>query len=201
MVILNKIDIPEAAELADLVEPELAERGWPVFRVSAVAHIGLKELTFALAKMVDDYREAHPKPVARRAVIRPKAVDEAEFSVIADPQTPGGFIVRGTRPERWIAQTQFDNDEAVGYLADRLNRLGVEDELVRLGAEPGAPVTIGDMTFDWEPSTPMGDDVPITGRGTDIRLDRSERIGAAERKQARRVRRGLHDLDDTDDAR
>ncbi|WP_431818664.1 GTPase ObgE [Gordonia jacobaea] len=196
VVILNKTDVPEANELADLVEPELAERGWPVFRISAVAHQGLKELTDALAAMVDEYREAHPKPVARRAVIRPKAIDDSGFTVVADPATPGGFIVRGTRPERWIAQTQFDNDEAVGYLADRLNRLGVEDELVRLGAEPGAPVTIGDVSFDWEPTTPMGDDVPITGRGTDIRLDRSERVGAAERKEARRLRRGLQDETD-----
>ena len=45
----------------------------------------------------------------------------------------------------------------------------------------------------------MGDDVPITGRGTDIRLDRSERVGAAERKQARRLRRGLHDDEDAPD--
>ncbi|WP_461665028.1 GTPase ObgE [Gordonia sputi] len=196
VVILNKTDVPEANELADLVEPELAERGWPVYRISAVAHQGLKELTDALARMVDEYREAHPKPVARRPVIRPKAIDDSGFTVVADPATPGGFIVRGTRPERWIAQTQFDNDEAVGYLADRLNRLGVEDELVRLGAEPGAPVTIGDVSFDWEPTTPMGDDVPITGRGTDIRLDRSERVGAAERKEARRLRRGLQDETD-----
>ncbi len=55
------------------------------------------------------------------------------------------------------------------------------------------------MTFDWEPTTPMGDDVPITGRGTDIRLDRSERMGAAERKQARRVRRGLADDTEADE--
>ncbi|WHU45031.1 GTPase ObgE [Gordonia sp. L191] len=196
VVILNKIDVPDAADLADLVEPELAQRGWPVYRISAVTHQGLRELTNALARMVAHYREAHPKPAARRTVIRPKAIDEAQFAVTPDPAIDGGFVVTGARPERWIAQTQFDNDEAVGYLADRLNRLGVEDELMRLGARPGAPVTIGDMTFDWEPTTPMGDDVPITGRGTDIRLDRSDRMGAAERKQARRVRRGL--VDDTE---
>ncbi|MFW0784621.1 GTPase ObgE [Gordonia sp. CPCC 206044] len=198
IIILNKIDVPDAAELADLVEPELAQRGWPIFRISAVAHQGLRELTFALAEMVASYRESHPKPLPRRQIIRPKAVDEAEFSVSPDPEVAGGFIVRGTRPERWIAQTQFDNDEAVGYLADRLNRLGVEDELVRLGATPGASVTIGEVTFDWEPSTPMGDDVPITGRGTDIRLDRNDRVGAAERKQARRLRRGRSADEDED---
>ena len=124
---------------------------------------------------------------------RGSGAQAAEFTVVPDPQVPGGFIVSGERPERWIRQTQFDNDEAVGYLADRLNRLGVEEELVRLGAEPGAPVTLGDVTFDWEPTTPSGDDVPITGRGTDVRLDRSDRIGATERKAARKLRREHHE--------
>ncbi|WP_280450645.1 Obg family GTPase CgtA, partial [Nocardia cyriacigeorgica] len=135
----------------------------------------------------------------KRPVIRPIAVDETGFSVIADPEEPGGFIVRGTRPERWVRQTQFDNDEAVGYLADRLARLGVEDELVRLGAEPGAPVTIGDVTFEWEPQISAGVDMVPTGRGTDIRLEQTDRVSAAERKHASRVRRGLV-RDDEDEA-
>ena len=104
---------------------------------------------------------------------------------------PGGFVVLGTRPERWVRQTQFSNDEAVGYLADRLARLGVEDALIKLGAQPGASVTIGDVSFDWEPQTTAGVEITRTGRGTDIRLDQVERIGAEERKHARRVRRGL----------
>ena len=108
--------------------------------------------------------------------------------------------MRGTRPERWIKQTQFENDEAVGYLADRLNRLGVEAELVKQGAEPGCPVTIGDVSFEWEPQTPVAEDFPMSGRGTDIRLDRPERVGASERKIARRLRRGLDvDAEDPDE--
>lgn len=47
--------------------------------------------------------------------------------------------MRGTRPERWIAQTDFGNDEAVGYLGDRLARLGVEDALFKNGAGSAAP--------------------------------------------------------------
>jgi Obg family GTPase CgtA-like protein len=101
----------------------------------------------------------------------------------------GMYVVRGTRPERWVAQTDFTNDEAVGYLGDRLARLGVEDELIKCGATPGCAVTIADMTFDWEPQTPAGVDVTPTGRGTDARLERNDRIGAAERKEARRNRR------------
>ncbi|MFX0573603.1 GTPase ObgE [Nocardia nepalensis] len=191
VVILNKVDVPDAAELAEMVTTEFTARGWPVFEISAVSRAGLRPLTFALAEMVEQYRAAHPKAAPKRPVIRPIAVNETGFSVIADPEEPGGFIVRGPQPERWVRQTQFDNDEAVGYLADRLARLGVEDELVKQGAEPGAPVTIGDVTFEWEPQISAGIDMVPTGRGTDIRLEQNDRISAAERKHASRVRRGL----------
>ncbi|PXW33477.1 GTPase ObgE [Nocardia sp. 348MFTsu5.1] len=201
VVILNKIDVPDAAELAELIKPELAQRGWPIFMISAVTHKGLKELTYALADQVRQYRIDHPKPVARRPVIRPIATDDSGFSVIADPDEPGGFIVRGTRPERWIKQTQFGNDEAVGYLADRLSRLGVEAELVKQGAEAGCLVTIGEVSFEWEPQVAVAEDFPMSGRGSDIRLDRPDRVGASDRKIARRLRRGLEvELEDPDES-
>ncbi len=188
-VVLNKIDVPEARELAEFVRPEIAARGLPVFEVSTVTREGLRELTFAMWDLVAAYRAAQPTVVARRPVIRPVPIDASGFTVMVDPAHAGGFIVCGNRPERWVAQTDFTNDEAVGYLGDRLARLGVEDELLKRGATPGCAVTIGDMTFDWEPQTPAGVDVTPTGRGTDARLERNDRIGAAERKQARRHRR------------
>ena len=68
------------------------------------------------------------------------------------------FLVRGEKPRRWILQTDFSNDEAVGYLADRLARLGIEEALAEAGALPGAEVLIGDednaVVFDWDPNVP-----------------------------------------------
>jgi GTP-binding protein len=58
-----------------------------------------------------------------------------------------------------------------------------------MGARPGCAVTIGDVTFDWEPQTPAGIDTVMTRRGTDTRLDPNDRIGADERKAARKQRR------------
>ena len=98
------------------------------------------------------------------------------------------------KPERWVRQTNFDNDEAVGYLADRLARLGVEDELARQGAEPGAPVTIGGVTFDYEPAASMADaEYRPTRRGADDRLDTSTRTGAEQRLAAKKRRRRSED--------
>ena len=72
-----------------------------------------------------------------------------------------------------MRQTDFSNDEAVGYLADRLARLGVEDRLLELGATAGVTVLIGPeddaVVFDWEPTVSAGS--PLTGpRGSDDRL-------------------------------
>jgi GTP-binding protein len=194
-VVLNKIDVPDARELADFVREEVAQRyGWPVFEVSTVNRDGLRPLTFALWDMVAAYRAAQPVVAPRRPVIRPIPVDESGFTVTSDGD--GGFVVRGTRPERWIGQTDFTNDEAVGYLGDRLARLGVEDELLKLGAKPGCAVTIGDVTFDWEPQTPAGIDVTMSGRGTDLRLEQDDRVRADERKTARKQRRESRDYDE-----
>ncbi|SFK33310.1 GTPase ObgE [Amycolatopsis sacchari] len=196
VVVLNKIDVPEAAELAEMVRPELEARGMPVFEVSTATRQGLRELTYALGGIVEQYRAEQPSPEAERIVLRPQAIDDAGFTVEPDPEESGGFIVRGARPERWIRQTNFSNDEAVGYLADRLNRLGVEDELARQGARPGCPVTIGGVTFDWQPSTP-GVVTHLAGRGTDVRLEDRSRVTAAQRKEARRIRReGVPEDDD-----
>ena len=197
LIALNKVDVPDAAELADLVTPELRERfGWPVYQISTASRAGLRELAFAMAERVREYRAAQPAPEPTRSVLRPAAVDDAGFSVTPDPELPGGFVVRGARPERWIRQTNFDNDEAVGYLGDRLARLGVEEALADAGAEPGAPVTIGDVTFDWEPSTPAGVAVLMSGRGTDRRLEQDSRTSAADRKAARAERRRPHTDDE-----
>ena len=109
-----------------------------------------------------------------RVKVEARAVDDAGFSV--STETLDGeviFRVRGARPERWVRQTDFSNDEAVGYLADRLARLGVEDRLKGLGATAGVEVVIGEgddaVVFDWQPQL-SDDDYHSGPRGTDNRL-------------------------------
>jgi len=176
IVVLNKIDVPEAKELADLVMPELRARGLDGYEVSAVSRAGLRELSFAMARLVAQARAVQPAMEPTRIVLRPRAVDDSGFTVTADGER---FVVLGAKPERWVRQTDFSNDEAVGYLADRLARLGVEDRLVELGAEAGAEVVIGAgpdaVVFDWEPQLQAGAEHLHGRRGTDPRFDRSRR--------------------------
>lgn len=188
LVALNKIDVPDGRDLADIVRPDLEARGFRVFDVSTATREGLRELTYAMAELVDQGRRAAPPAEPTRIVIRPKAVDDAGFTIEAEDD--GSFTVRGNRPERWVKQTNFDNDEAVGFLADRLARLGVEEKLAKAGAQAGDLVRIGDREFDWQPTLYAGVDFVPGNRGTDVRLeDKTTRASAAERLAARKARR------------
>ncbi len=165
LVALNKVDVPEARDLAELVRSAFQARGLPVFETSVATHEGVPQLGYAMAGAVSAHRAAAPPPTPTRVVLRPAAVDDEGFTVSVEA---GEYVVRGERVERWVRQTNFDNDEAVGYLADRLARVGVEEQLARAGAEAGATVRIGDWTFDWEPSTEGYRPGP---RGTDARFE------------------------------
>jgi len=170
LVVLNKVDVPEARELAELVRPMLEERGLRVFEVSAATREGLRELMFAMAEMVSAARAARPAEEPTRLVIRPPRLGDPGFEVRrVDENT---FQVVGEKPERWLRQTDFTNDEAVAYLAERLAKLGVEEALAAAGATEGVDVIIGPLeggyVFDWHPDVPAG---PGRGpRGTDERV-------------------------------
>ena len=151
-----------------------------------------RQLRLRLACREDDHVVAEhraaqadtPKP--ERVVIRPQGAEQ-DFSVRVEGGTYGPvYRILGAKPLRWVQQTDFQNDEAVGYLADRLEKLGVEDELYRLGATPGATVVIGGddgVIFDWQPSLSSVAELMTAPRGTDPRLDQNSRRTTAQRRE------------------
>ncbi|MBS43778.1 MAG: GTPase ObgE [Nocardioides sp.] len=182
LVVLNKVDVPDGREIAAMVVEELKERGLDVFIVSAATGEGTRELCYAMATLVLRDRAAREEVVPQRIVLRPPSVDGAgSFTV---KRTGAGWRGRGDKPERWVRQTDFSNDEAVGYLADRLNRLGVEDKLVELGAVEGDDVLIGhpddSVVFEFKPSMDAGAEI-LARRGEDQRFNES-RPAAARRR-------------------
>ena len=172
VVALNKIDVPAARDLAALVAPELQARGLTVCQISAATREGLRELSFTLAAVIAADRADAPVLEPTRLVLRPEPVAGPAFEIVRTGDN--SFLVRGEKPRRWIQQTDFSNDEAVGYLADRLARIGIEEALAEAGAVAGAEVLIGEesnaVVFDWDPQLP--DDTALGPRGTDRRLSR-----------------------------
>jgi GTPase len=174
IIALNKVDVPEAREIAGQARRAFTDRGLAVYEVSAATREGVRELAYALAAVVAEVRAAAPAAEPSRVVIRPQPASGSDFEIERTGENT--FLVRGDKPWRWVQQTDFSNDEAVGYLADRLAKLGVEEALTEAGADDGAEVLIGNeddaVVFDWAPDVPAGPQRGRGPRGTDRRLSR-----------------------------
>ena len=185
LVALNKIDVPDGRDMADMVRDDVAgprlaglrgQRGqprgpararpsrWPRWWPRRAPPAGRGQASGSCC--------ARPAPTAAARSSRSRETGE-------------GWRVRGAKPERWIRQTDFSNDEAVGFLADRLNRLGVETKLVELGAVEGDPVLIGDVdnavVFDFQPGLDAGAEM-LGRRGEDQRFNET-RPAAVRRRE------------------
>ncbi|MBO7717571.1 MAG: Obg family GTPase CgtA, partial [Aeriscardovia sp.] len=97
-----------------------------------------------------------------------------------------------------IEQTDFANDEAVGYLSDRLAALGVEDLLVKAGIKPGDEVRLGNpdsaVVFNWDPSFTAGKRhmraTASFARGSDERLETLSHTRRTNRQRRSEHKRG-----------
>lgn len=189
LVALNKVDVPEARELAEFVKADLEARGYRVFLISAVSHEGLRELNFALAELVkQDRADKANVPAKPRIQLMNLRREDSKFTVTREEyEGEEIFRVVGSKPERWVAQTMFGNEEAVGFLGDRLAKLGVEDALLKAGAVAGSAVVIGEgqkgVIFDWEPTIASAGELIAGPRGYDARLDTNDRRTTPERKR------------------
>lgn len=189
LIALNKVDIPDAKELASFIRPELEARGFEVFEVSAASHTGLKELKYAMAKLVESERKAKADVPARpRITLMQARKEDNKFTIVREESGMEEFFrILGAKPERWVAQTEFGNEEAVGYLADRLAKIGIEDALFKAGASAGSTVVIGPgdgIIFDWEPTIASTAELLVSPRGTDPRFGPlNDRRTTAERRK------------------
>lgn len=153
LLVVTKIDLPDAQAMAELVTPELEERGEEVLAVSAVTGEGLPTLRRRLGELVAAERDRigrvrRVREEDRQRVIRLEP-EQPDVRIAADRE--GRFHVLSDRLERWVQMTPLDNPEAVRYLQGRMRRAGVEAGLVEAGARAGDEVVIGGVVFDFEP--------------------------------------------------
>jgi GTP-binding protein len=189
LIALNKVDVPEAADLAAMVTTWFVERGYAVFPVSAVTRKGLDQLSYAMAGLVTSHRAelAELEAARPRIVLRPSPVDTPDFRVVKEHTSEGPrYRILGEKPEKFVSQTDFGNEEAIGYLSDRLDALAIDDALFAAGAIPGDTVVIGpgaQMEFDWEPTLAGSGETQRAPRGQDERFADRRRPTRAERRE------------------
>lgn len=209
LVALNKVDVPDAEELAEFVKAEFESRGYPVYLVSSATHQGLKELNFALAQLVTEERKNQVAQASKRISLLSQKPQDSKWEVrVESINDEDVYRIIGAKPERWVAQTDFSNSDAVSYLSERLAKLGMDDELYKRGAKRGATVVIGTengVVFDWDPLVTSMDEAMEDERRTNQQrrqeyydmMDQRAR-GRAEREAVREASAFAEEVEDED---
>jgi GTP-binding protein len=83
----------------------------------------------------------------RHATYRPLPTGARSFVVRREPS---GLVVRGAAVRRLVSRFDLDNEEAIQYLAGRLDRLGVSAALKAQGVQPGDEVDLEGYTFEFQ---------------------------------------------------
>jgi GTP-binding protein len=131
---------------ADLTGAEAVEALGPdAIAVSSVSGVGIATLAERLAALAKNAAEAE-LPRQAHVVLRP---GRPRFTVErADDRR---WIVKGRSVDRWVTETDLDDEAAVQRLQTKLRREGVERRLAALGARPGDEVEIRGTVFEYTP--------------------------------------------------
>lgn len=144
LVVLNKMDLPQAQELWPLVEQEIAGRGTPVCCISAATGSGVREMLYLVLQLLDNLPEEEVAP-EERAIFRLPEDDEG-FTISVEDD---GFRIGGKRVERLVARTDWRYEESIRRLHRALERLGIAKAMEEAGVEKGDTVYIGDSELEW----------------------------------------------------
>jgi GTP-binding protein len=141
-------DLAARPHVVALSKADIAAAGGDVMlgahSISAVTGEGLRPLLHAIADAVDtSVRETPSRPGFQ--LHRPVP---APFTI---RRTDDAWVVEGRDVERAIALDDLTVPEAADVVAQRLERMGVDDALRRAGAVPGDDVRIGTVTFVFRP--------------------------------------------------
>jgi len=145
------------ADLVDDPAERAAALGDRVAVVSAMTGDGIDELLAGLGLLAREAAAAEP-PRPATVVLRP---GRPRFVV-----TRRGAVweVQGSKVERWVMETDLDDDEQVARLQTRLKKEGVDRALAAEGARPGDDVSIRGRVFEYQadpdPAQTAGEEEP-----------------------------------------
>ncbi len=144
LVVLNKMDLPDAIAWEPIIEEEVKKAGYPFCAISAVTGQGVREMLFKVKKMLDE--APAPESVEDAGVVIQPEPDDAAFTI---EREGFGWRVSGPRIERVAAMTYFEFDATLIRFQHILESMGISDALKQAGVKPGDMVYIGDEELEW----------------------------------------------------
>ena len=146
IVVVNKVDVPEAREYLDLLTESLAERG--IDSPLAISALTRENVNRLIQRVFELAASLPPRSEETQAEAPVYELDDADLSFQLEVND-GVYYVSGDRIERAAAMTYWDYDEAVSRFQKTLEALGVVAALESAGVQSGDTVFIGDFELEW----------------------------------------------------
>jgi GTP-binding protein len=146
IVVLNKLDLPEAEAKWKKVEKELLKRGYDCFQISAATHMNTQVMMNRVAAVLADLPVEAASAVPVRALHK---LDEAQFIFTVSRRDDGSYQVNGDRIERAAKMTYWELDESVNRFQKILAVTGITKALEEAGVQVGDTVHIGSFELEW----------------------------------------------------
>lgn len=143
LVVLNKMDLPDAIAWEPILEEEITKAGYPFMSISAVTGQGVQAMLHRVKKMLDETPET--KPETDEVVVIAPAEDEA-FRI---EKVKDGWRVHGRKIERIAAMTYFEFDATLLRFQNILEKMGITQALEEAGVQPEDTIYIGEAALEW----------------------------------------------------
>ena len=144
LVVLNKFDLLEDQEDANIISQKLEQEGYEVFLISAVTHLGLEALLNRLVILLEEIGEV--EPIFEVEVESEEKVSDQEFTIEQEGHV---FIVKGDFLERLINSVNFDDLDSVGYFQRVLKDKGIFDQLEKMKIQDEDLVRLNEIEFEY----------------------------------------------------
>jgi len=146
VVVLNKMDLPQAREMWPSIQVEMKRRGVEAMSISAVTGEGVKPLMRRVANLLTELPPPGPPTEVEVFTLPP---DEEAFTIAREAGNV--WRVRGIRIERAARMTNWEQSEAIERFHRLMVGLGIAQALEEAGVSEGDTVYIGDIELEWNP--------------------------------------------------
>lgn len=144
IIIANKTDLPNAKENLEIFKKKVNK---DVYGISALNNQNLDTIINILAQLVKDTKEEilYDEDIQESHVLY-KFKKEKPFTIIKENNS---FIIKGEQVEKIFKMINFNTEESISRFAKKLRKMGVDEELEKLGVKEGDIIKILDYEFEY----------------------------------------------------
>ena len=144
IILANKMDIEGAKDNLELFKKKVDSK---IFEISAVNNDGLEVVIDELKELVENTEEEVLfEPELQESHVLYEFKKEKPFTIVKDNYV---YVIKGDEVERLFKMTNFNTEEALVRFSHKLRKMGIDDELERMGIQEGDIVRIMDYEFEY----------------------------------------------------